>query len=237
MARRMGIWGAAKRGEGYQLARESNVVWFIVFVGAIFHFIFRWFSGRPLMGDDSRKTDATFLRRGTEPLDKKARPPTFWSFLPEAQRALIRNLILAALISGVWGYFTHPGGLKIAGYSLSAILAVWGLIKAYRHWKDRRFRRIYRNPLAKAASEVLSIPPHYPTKKWIEFSPAMKARLPHLEARVMGEREAAVRLWYGTHIAPVVMFVPERAMRGWWWLTGHLPTVTRAWKHGRPESD
>lgn len=32
---RMGIWGSAKRGEGWQLSRESIVAWVVVFVGAI----------------------------------------------------------------------------------------------------------------------------------------------------------------------------------------------------------
>ncbi|MGH7743507.1 MAG: hypothetical protein ACREQ5_01615, partial [Candidatus Dormibacteria bacterium] len=224
------IQGAARREEGYLFGKhhpELEWAWIIlVWVG-------RGLSGRAMGGDARRKTDATFFKRGTRPLNKNARPPSFWSYMAEGQRALIRILILTALISGVWGYFTHPTGLKVTGYSTAAVLAIGGLIKAYRHWKDRRFHRIYRNPLAKAARDILNIPPSYATRKWIEFTPGMKAHLPHIQARTMGKREKAARLWYGTHIAPVLMFLPERTMRGWWWFTGHLPTVTRAWKYGR----
>jgi len=50
----MGIWEAAKRGEGYQLARNSNITWVIVVLAGIMHFFWRYHSGKPLLGDEHR---------------------------------------------------------------------------------------------------------------------------------------------------------------------------------------
>lgn len=69
----------------------------------------RFISGRPMSGH--RKTDATFLRRGTAPLFDKARPPTKWSYLPEWKRSLIRLGTSAAVTEHAVLAVTDPNFL------------------------------------------------------------------------------------------------------------------------------
>jgi hypothetical protein len=106
----MSIWGSTKRGEGFQLARDTNIMWYIEFISMIG----RFFLGRPMLGDEYRKTDASFWHRGNNPLHPKARKPGRWSYLSEGTRALIRVGILFILIAIVWG--SAPGGFWGGGF-------------------------------------------------------------------------------------------------------------------------
>jgi hypothetical protein len=142
------IWQAAKRGEGYQLARNSQIVWVITFVLGFCFFVGRFLSGRPLVGD--RKTDALWGEPGTKLLHPNSRPPMRWSnngplnycwaAQTERRRALVRLLALGSVIGGVWiwtapesligWYITVPSFLILIGHTKS--------ITAYKNWRHHR---------------------------------------------------------------------------------------------------
>lgn len=61
----------------------------------------RFLSGRHLWRE--RKTDCTFRRRGTKPLDAKDRPPPFWEYWPEWYRLAYRLSAIALVI----GWFIY----------------------------------------------------------------------------------------------------------------------------------
>ncbi|MGH7743543.1 MAG: hypothetical protein ACREQ5_01800 [Candidatus Dormibacteria bacterium] len=228
----MGIWQAAKRGEGYQLARESNITWVIVFIAGFFQLTFRFLSGRPMMGDKHRKTDATFLERGTVALDKKARPPSRWAFMPEYKRAIIRMGVLLVVLSALWLYLVHPGAFGIIGYSSALIIPIAAVKPLRRRWKLRAFNKVYLKPIHRAVTPLLNIPPHYPLKDCIEISPDLPGLVPGL-VKPMGKTQLRIRAWYGEWLEPSVRYIPERVMRLWWWLTGNRPSITKAWRHGK----
>lgn len=165
------IWGAAKRGEGYQLARESNIIWVLVFIGGIVSFTFRYFSGRPLLGDDHRKTDATWNQGGRELLNKKARPPLGWTNphgfcwerLGEKKRAVIRLGIFVVLIDTFWDIWDHGILFPSITHNLLTLAAIAFVcssirIMARRVATDKKVRRTKRelvDPLKTALAPFL----------------------------------------------------------------------------------
>lgn len=165
------IWNAAKRGEGYQLARESNITWVIVGVVAFCNSIFRFFSGRPLMGDDHRKSNATWSKVGTQLRDQKARAPFgwdnphgfCWSRLPEKRRAAIRVGLLVIAIAIGWGWWTGtPVGPSIIHdtFTITGIGFTWYFLyrvtaTAIENTRNRRHRRDRENPLKDALAPLL----------------------------------------------------------------------------------
>ena len=223
------IWNAAKRGEGYQLARDSNITWLIVVVTSICIGLFRFLSGRPLLGDRHRKTDATFLRSGTPgtQLYPKNRPPSRWSYLPEWKRAAIRIGVLVVLLGSWWLYHvtqSHP--FIVASAAVVVVTPVGRRVS--RRWRTRMFRRVYLNPLAKAAGPVLNIPPGMRADQWVSVSPDLPGLLPNL-VKPMGNVELRIRRCYGQWVEPVVRYIPDRIVRMYWWATGNVVSVTKGW--------
>jgi hypothetical protein len=168
------IWNAAKRGEGYQLARFSDVTWVIVTFAVIGHFLFRFFSGRPLHGDQYRKTDASWSLPGRTLLHPKERAPMgwnnphgfCWSRLPERRRAAIRVGLLVVAIGIVWGWWDgtpFDGSLVHDLFSGAGICYVWYFLytltaKSVERTKDRRHTRDRINPLKAALAPFLNTP-------------------------------------------------------------------------------
>lgn len=148
----MGIWDAAKRGEGYQLARDSNITWVIVIVGGFCHFWWRYFTGKPLFGDEHRKTDATWSRPGTK-LYYENRPTTrpplgwnngnpsgyCWSAMTERRRALIRILIFIFIVSGGWVWWNGDPTAWALAIASPLLLLTHGMIhNSYLEWRHRK---------------------------------------------------------------------------------------------------
>lgn len=155
------IWNAAKRGEGRQLAFESNITWLLVAIIATAHGIWRFFSGRPMLGDDHRKTHATWSEASRQPLKSTQRPPGWWSCLAEKHRAAIRVGLLLIAISIVWGWWSGPFDSFTHGtFTIAAIAAAWTLLyqltKFIVHkFSDRRYRRGFSEPLKTAIAPIL----------------------------------------------------------------------------------
>ena len=120
------IWSAAKRGEGYDLAREhEGFTWFLIVILSIGHTINRFCTGKPMGGDQHRKTNAEWAVPGTRLIHPNARTPfrwnskdrTYcWSALTERRRAAIRFGALIVAIAIPWVWFTLP----YYGYPLAA---------------------------------------------------------------------------------------------------------------------
>jgi hypothetical protein len=133
--------------------RELSIA--IIIIISIFKFTFRFISGRDLLHPaNQRPTDATFLRRGTRQFNKKDRL-TFWAFMPEWQRGVIRTGILLCLILWIEGYFL--------GYWLDQWIAVgclcfgigWGIFKLWRNHRYMKLRREYVVPLGGTLAPIL----------------------------------------------------------------------------------
>ncbi|MGH8919378.1 MAG: hypothetical protein ACRD0H_13800, partial [Actinomycetes bacterium] len=93
------LWGAATRGEGYRLGRRDGgvIVALVLGIGAL-RTIYRFFTGRPMLGDRARRTDAEWVTAGTRKLHMNDRTPGWWSFLPEWKRAVVRVAVLLASV-------------------------------------------------------------------------------------------------------------------------------------------
>lgn len=157
------IWNAAKHGEGRQLARESNITWLLVGAISTAHGVWRFFSGRPLLGDDHRKTHATWSDPSRVPLKSTQRPPGWWSCLAEKHRAGIRVGLLIIAIAVLWGWWSGPfdsfthGMFTIAGIGITWTL-LYQLTKAMvKRISDRRHRGGLIEPLKKAAAPILGM--------------------------------------------------------------------------------
>jgi len=152
----MGIWDAAKRGEGYQLARESNITWVIVVLGGIIHFFWRYFTGKPMFGDEHRKTNAQWSRPGTK-IYREMNPTTrlpigwndgnpawyCWSAMTERRRAFIRLMVFIFIVSTVWIWWN--GGAPFSSYVWTAAIAFpillvgnWKIVNLYLDWRHQR---------------------------------------------------------------------------------------------------
>lgn len=144
------IWNAAKRGEGYDLAREhEGFTWFIIIFASTYHFVVRFFTGRPIFGDRHRKTDARWNVPGTtlyNPSSPMTRPPfgweskhgICWSRLKEKTRAKIRVGFLVVFIAIGWGWWDGtPFSSSITHdlFTVAGIGFTWiGLHKATTHF-------------------------------------------------------------------------------------------------------
>lgn len=165
------IWQAAKREEGYRLGyKEGPLIWCLVIMAMIGHGIFRFFSGRPILGDRHRKTNATWNEPGTKlyhensPLTRK---PSRWSYLPERTRAMIRIGLLIVTIDIVWGFWD---GTPFDGSGIHNTLTVMGILitwralylltHAFETWrKDRRANAKLVNPIKAALGPILGMEP------------------------------------------------------------------------------
>lgn len=158
------IWGAANREEGYRLGAEAP--WLIIGIDIVAwtcRATFRYFSGRPLLGDRHRKTDATFLRPASRQLRPNDRPPFAWSWLPEWKRAAIRVGILILTITipwSIWG--SGPGSLISALVSVfiigNVIYSLFG--KASRKFASARHNREVVAPMQAGVAKIIGIKPN-----------------------------------------------------------------------------
>lgn len=112
------IWNAANRAEGYKLGRkEGGLVIVIDVIVWTSRTVFRFFSGRPMLGDRYRRTNATFRKSGTKLVHPNARPPfgwdserfTCWSKLPEWRRAAYRVGTLCLPLVALGLYLVYAG--------------------------------------------------------------------------------------------------------------------------------
>lgn len=121
---------SANRELGWRLGKKGGPI--IAALDVIFYtlrFTFRFVAGRPVFGDDHRKTNATFRRGGTVALKPKERPPARWSYLPEWKRAAIRvgTLALILVLTWLWlhsipGFFAGSA-LIVAVSDLAPVIA------------------------------------------------------------------------------------------------------------------
>jgi hypothetical protein len=200
---------------------------------AVCSWIYRWFAGRPILGRaDWRPTNATFFRRGHYRFPgHEADRLTFWAYLPEAVRSLIRQVLLLVVVCSYWIYWwivEHP----VTTTLIWILLGVTGVWRIRVWWRHRRFRAVYVTPLAEEAARVLGIPPYTRTSSWLTVSPTIPG-LTYRLVKDMSPREARVRRWYGEHIEHVVRFTPDRVMRVWWWLSGRYAPLQKLWKDGK----
>lgn len=184
----MSIWGAAKRGEGFQLARNTNIMWYIEFAAMIG----RFFLGRPILGDEYRKTDASFWRRGTNQLHPKARKPGRWSYTSEGFRALVRVGLLIILIALVWGWW--GGGFWDGGFfhlsthntfstiALALIVfAIWKtIVKVDDAIRDARHNRGLIKPMQARVAGMFGVDHHQ-----------VKVRIPRRGLRAVEDKDVA----------------------------------------------
>lgn len=157
------IWNAAKHGEGRQLARESNITWVLVGIFSTGHGVFRFFSGRPMFGDDHRKTHATWSQGSRVPLKTTARPPGWWSCLAEKHRAAIRVGLLLIAIDIVWGWWSGPfDSFKHGSFTIAGGVIAWTFLylitrTIVHKFTDRRQSRGLVEPLRTAVGPILGI--------------------------------------------------------------------------------
>jgi hypothetical protein len=157
------IWNAAKRGEGYQLARDSNITWLLVSVLSIGHGVFRFFSGRPMLGDTHRKTHATWSKASNQLLNSKDRPAGWWSCLAEKHRAAIRVGLLIIAIGIVWGWWDGPfsslthGLVTIAGIAITWAGLYLMTKGAGRRLNERRHGRGFLDPMRTAVGPIIGV--------------------------------------------------------------------------------
>jgi hypothetical protein len=133
----------------------------------------------------------------------------------------------------MWAYSIYPTAFNASLYVVGGLGGLKYGKQIARWWKSRTFRRVYLKPLAKAAAPILNVPPHFPIRKWIEITPELEGLLPNL-IKPMSPREVKIRLWYGAHFEPYLRYIPDYCTRGYWWLAGHYPAVTRAWQWSQP---
>lgn len=207
---------SANRELGWRLGKKGGPI--IAALDVLFYtlrFSFRFITGRPVFGDDHRKTDATFRNAGTIALKPKERPPSKWSYLPEWKRAAIRIGTLALVIGLTWLWFHFPPGLFVG----SAFLITVPLRRAWKRWTVRAFRRQYIEPLQKTLAPILAIPPGMPVDKWLRLSPDMPGIRPGM-VKPMGKVETRLRLLYGRIEEPIMNVV--------WWIRGDVNWWTKA---------
>ncbi|MEU5900350.1 pRL2-11 [Streptomyces venezuelae] len=130
-------------------------------VEAALQVVGRFLSGREM--DGITRTDATFLKAGTWPLDDvKGRIPRS-SYRPGWQRAGGRVLSLSALAGGGWSYWQDPEqtlhALEMGGAGLGGALVVGGVVQAIRGRGMREHLREWVQPLHEALAHPLGIPP------------------------------------------------------------------------------
>lgn len=139
-------WNAAEREEGYQLGAGASGL-FVTAVDIVTwtsRATFRYFSGRPLLGDQHRKTDATFWHDATRQLRKNDRPAGRWSKLAEWKRAAIRTGLFIELVAIPWAWY-GSGPYAFIAALVAVIVAgnaawlIWYKSSDYlRNWRHNR---------------------------------------------------------------------------------------------------
>lgn len=195
---------------------------------------FRFFAGRPLfVPKNKRATDASFWHRGTKLMPgHEADRLSFWAFLPEWERAVIRTACIAVFYLTVTAWWTESWITWCFALVGPFALVCTGIQRVVQAWKARKVRRTYINPLARALRQALAINQYLPARRWLTITPALEGLLPEL-VKPMKPWEIQARTWYGEHLEPVVRWAPDHVRRALWWATGHS-TATRAWWWRKP---
>jgi hypothetical protein len=180
---------------------------------------YRYVSGRPMNGEP--RTDATYLRRGTEVLPPYRRASR-WMYRPGWQRQAFRLGTPTGAVALAASYAAEPTLTEAGAGTVAASVAVRAAVRGRRQLKTRKFRRTYTQPLAAALAPVLRIPDHTRPEQWLTISPELAGLAARL-AEPMSPAEVALRKWYGEHIEPGLRYLPDRLMRLRWWAADTPP--------------
>lgn len=115
-------------------------------------FAMRFATGRPLSGRE--KTNATWLRAGTAPVNPDAQCGR-WSYRPGWQRMVIRWAVLSVLVGTVVAYAAVPVLTTVAGVALLLAVVVIRGRRRLRAYRDERYHRTVVVPLAEALQALL----------------------------------------------------------------------------------
>ncbi len=184
--------------------------------------LYRFLVGRPL--DGIRRTDGGYLRRGRA-IHGYA---SSWARRPGWHRQAWRLGILAGAGGSAYAWHTFPQVTAAAGL----LLVAYGLRRLRRWWRWRRFNAIYLKPTKAALTLALGNAPVQ-----LRVSPELGTLVARL-AKPMSPAEEALRRWYGLHVEPVLRWLPDHVMRGWWGV-GRLtsPATRRLHVLRRPRPD
>jgi len=168
---------------------------------------YRFVAGRPLNG--IARTDCGYLRPGKRALTVSGHA-TRWAMLPGWKRQAVRLGTPVAGGAGWWLYTTYPTLTTTTAVVLTSAQGVRLARKARRAWRMRRFNATYIAPTLAALTATLGDAPVR-----LRVSPDLGDLVPRL-AKPMSPAEHAVRAWYGQHLEPVLRWLPDQTMRGWW---------------------
>ncbi|MGV9762410.1 helicase HerA domain-containing protein [Micromonospora tulbaghiae] len=149
--------------------------------------VYRYVSGRPLTG--------------REGYPYRTRGRGRWTGY---QRQAVRLGVPA--VAAVTAAYPEQAG---AALGTAAAVAVY---RARRRLVARRFRREYVTPTLAALAPALG---REPGQVCLHVDATLGNLTPRL-AKPLSPAEEAVRLWYGTHVEPVVRWLPERVQRAAW---------------------
>lgn len=113
-----------------------------------------------------------------------------------------------------------PPAVLVTGAALATQVPTWGwwtagglaVVCARPAWRRWRLWRHYTQPVTATLRLSTGDAPTY-----LYLSRATREHLYSRLAHRPGRIEARVRGWYGRRIEPVLRWLPDRAMRGWWW--------------------
>jgi hypothetical protein len=184
----------------------------------------RYVSGNHL--DGKPRTNAGWVRRGTGPIEPGVRVRR-WSHRPRLVRAVIRIGATVTTVALPVAELVAPAAAADATYGLGTAASAWALYRARKLAKRqpiamRRFRRTYTRPLSYALSRAIreagaTVNPYVPDE-WLTISPDLAGLAPRLEvAHPMSPAELWARSRYTAYVEPVLRYLPDQAMRGYWW--------------------
>jgi len=109
-----------------------------------------------------------------------------------------------------WAYTTHPAMTTTTVTVLAGVQAARMARRARQAWRMRQFNATYIAPTLAALAGTLGDAPVR-----LHVSPDLGDLVPRL-AKPMSPAEQNVRAWYGQHLEPVLRWLPDQTMRGWW---------------------
>lgn len=181
---------------------------------------YRFLSGRPLDGEP--RTDATYLHPATRALTPSGRASR-WARLPGWKRQAARLAPPMALA----GAALEPAYTATA----AALLAGLAVTQGRKLLARRRFHAAYLGPTIAAIRPALG-----EVRLRLHVSPELGSLTPRL-AKPISPAEEAARQWYGSHVEPVLRWVPDRAMRGVWAVQAVLRPLSAKFDRFRRPAD
>lgn len=178
---------------------------------------YRFVSGRPL--DGIARTDCGYLRSGRKALTFNGHASK-WAMLPGWKRQIVRLGSPVTAYTLAQTYLTHPGPFTATTLVTASVVAGTAARRARQRWRMRRFNAAYVEPTLAALRPALGEAPVR-----LHVSPELGDLVPRL-IRPMSPAEKAVRAWYGEHVEPVVRWLPDQTMRGFWALQRRAEPVT-----------